>query len=160
MISFKKLTREDIPVLCEIRNLCTDYLHDSTMFSVDDSLKWFDTTNPNFYSINFNEKMIGYFRTSNYSKINKNIYIVADLHQQYWGVGVGFESYSLFLPYLFKSYDLNKISLEVLSTNKRAINLYQKIGFKIEGVKRDEVFKNNNFIDSIMMSILKKEHIL
>jgi RimJ/RimL family protein N-acetyltransferase len=158
MISFKKIVRNDIPTLCEIRNLCVDYLHDSRKFSIQESLNWFDSTNPNYYSIMVDEKMIGYFRTSNHSEINKNIYIGADIHPDYWGNGYGFESYLKFIPYLFDNYNLNKISLEVLSTNTRAVNLYKKIGFKKEGIKREEIFKNNEFVDSIIMSVLKKEY--
>jgi RimJ/RimL family protein N-acetyltransferase len=47
--------------------------------------------------------------------------------------------------------------LEVLSTNTRAYNLYKKIGFFEEGIKREEIFRNGIFIDSIIMAILKKE---
>ena len=62
----------------------------------------------------------------------------------------------LFLSFLFNYFGLHKITLEVLSTNERAINLYKKIGFVLEGVKRDEVLKSGKWIDSIIMSILEK----
>ena len=157
MVSFRRITRQDVPLISEIRNLCVEYLHDSTQFSVEETFKWFDNSNPNFYSILLDNKMIGYFRTSNYSLKNQNIYIGADIHPNYWGKGIGFEVYSKFIPFLFNEYNLNKISLEVLSTNNRAISLYTKLGFKSEGVKREEIYKNNKFIDSVIMSILKKE---
>ena len=157
MVSFRKIERDDIPLMSDIRNLCVDYLHDSTQFTLDETFKWFDTTNPNFYVILMDNKMIGYFRTSNYSLDNKNIYIGADIHPNYWGKGIGFSIYSKFIPFLFEEYNLNKISLEVLSTNQRAISLYKKLGFKTEGIKREEIYKNNKFVDSIIMSILKKE---
>jgi RimJ/RimL family protein N-acetyltransferase len=158
MITLKKITIDDIPTLCEIRNLCVDYLHNSNKFTLDETLRWFNYDKPNYYSIILNNRMIGYFRTSNYSEINKSIYVGADIHPDFWGKGYGFDSYSKFIPYLFNDYGINKISLEVLSTNLRAINLYKKIGFKIEGIKREEILKNNKFIDSIIMSILKKEY--
>jgi RimJ/RimL family protein N-acetyltransferase len=53
---------------------------------------------------------------------------------------------------------LNKISLEVLSNNIIALNLYKKLGFVTEGIKRQEVYKNNQWVDSIIMSILKNEY--
>ena len=46
----------------------------------------------------------------------------------------------------------------MLSTNSRAYNLYKKLGFIQEGIKRQEVFKQDQFIDSIIMSILKTEY--
>jgi RimJ/RimL family protein N-acetyltransferase len=104
-----------------------------------------------------NGNRIGYFRTSNYSEDNKNIYIGADLHSDYRGKGLGYTSYAQFIPYLFNSLKLNKISLEVLSTNMNAIKLYKKLGFVEEGIKRQEVYKNGKWVDSIVMSMLKTE---
>ena len=61
------------------------------------------------------------------------------------------------MDFLFKRNDLNKIYLEVLANNSRAIHLYEKLGFVLEGIKREDVLKNNQYIDSKIMSILKKE---
>lgn len=158
MITFNKLTYNDLDFLNKVRNsYCEEYLHDSRKFTIDETIKWFENTNPNFYVIQYNDEKIGYFRLSNYSENNKNIYIGADISPLYTGNGYGYLSYCKFLPFLFEEYQLNKVSLEVLSTNERAIHLYKKIGFIIEGVKRQEVLKKGIFIDSIIMSILKSE---
>jgi RimJ/RimL family protein N-acetyltransferase len=101
---------------------------------------------------------VGYFRLSNYSELNRNIYIGADIDPQYQGQGLGYRAYCEFLPVLFKKYNLHKITLEVLSTNARALNLYKKIGFITEGIKRQEVLKNGQWFDSIIMSILHQEY--
>lgn len=157
MIDIKKISREEVKILNKIRNLCVDYLHNSKKFTLEESYDWFDKTSPNFFSIYYNQEMIGYFRISNFSIENKNLYIGADLHPQYWNRGLGFESYKKMIPFLFNEYNLNKISLEVLVTNHRAISLYKKLGFKEEGIKREEIFKDGQYVDSIIMSILKKE---
>jgi RimJ/RimL family protein N-acetyltransferase len=159
MISFRRLEETDLKFLNEVRNYCAEkYLHDSRTFSLSDTLNWFKTTNPNYYVILNKDKKIGYFRLSNYSQLNQNIYIGADLHPKFWGEKLAYPSYKKFIDYLFINYDLNKISLEVLSTNNRAYNLYKKLGFVQEGVKRQEVLKQNQFIDSIIMSLLKIEY--
>jgi len=58
MLEFKKISREDIKKLNEIRNLCVDYLHNSTKFSLEESYKWFDKETPNYYSIFLNNETI------------------------------------------------------------------------------------------------------
>ena len=68
------------------------------------------------------------------------------------------ESYKQFIPKLTKKLNLHKISLEVLENNERAIKLYNKLGFIHEGVKRDEVFKNGKWVNSILMSIIVDEN--
>ena len=164
-LTFKKMKEEDVPFFVSLRNSCVDYLHCSEKFTEEQALNWFDNTNPLFYIINLEEKefpiisttKIGYFRTSNYSKTNKNIYIGADISEEYRGKGMGTKAYLKFIPFLFKELDLHKISLEVLETNERAAHLYTKVGFVIEGVKREETLKDGKYVNSIVMSILKRE---
>ena len=159
MIEFTKISEDDLMFLNEVRNECAvEYLHDSRTFMLEDTINWFKNTNPNYWIIWNEGNRIGYFRTSNYSEENRNIYIGADLHKDFRGKGLAYESYRKFMPFLFVAYNLHKISLEVLETNQRAINLYKKIGFTIEGVKRDEVNKNGAWINSIIMSIIKNEN--
>jgi len=159
MITFRELIFEDIKILNYIRNnYANDYLHDSRIFTVEESENWFILTKPNYFSILLNNEMIGYFRLSNFSKINRNIYIGADIDPKFTGLGYGFESYKKFIPFLFDNYNLHKISLEVLSTNDRAIKLYKKLGFVVDGIKRQEILKNNKWVDSIIMSLLREEY--
>ena len=155
-MEYIKLTINDLPFLNEVRNECADeYLHDSRTFTLEETIKWFNKTNPDFWVIWNNDERIGYFRTSNYSNLNRNIYIGADIHQNYRGYGLGYQSYCEFIPILFNQLNLHKISLEVLETNVRAINLYKKVGFIVEGIKRDEINKNGIWVNSIIMSILE-----
>jgi RimJ/RimL family protein N-acetyltransferase len=159
-LTFHKITVEDLIFLNQVRNeYCEEFLHDNRKFSIDETKEWFNKYNPDYYMIKMSGENIGYFRLSNYSKENKNIYLGADISPKYKGFGYGKSSYIKFIPFLFEEYKLHKITLEVLSTNKIALNLYKKLGFTIEGIKRQEILKNGQWIDSIIMSILKEEYI-
>ena len=156
---FRQIEYNDIEFINTIRNqYAKEYLHDSRIFTFSETNNWFINTKPDFWMIINENKIIGYFRLSNHSIINQNIYIGADIAPEFIGKGFAKEAYKLFIPFLFQEYKLNKISLEVLSTNERAISLYNKLGFKQEGIKRQEILKEDKFIDSIIMSILKKEY--
>ena len=158
MITFRGMCVTDLEFFNEVRNSCAEkYLHDSRKFTLEQTMEWFRTT-PNIYYIIENDgDRIGYFRTSNNSRENKNIYIGADLHEKYRGMGFGVIAYKMFIDHLFTELDLHKISLEVLETNGVALHLYQKLGFVEEGRKREEVRKGGMYFDSVIMSILKKE---
>lgn len=159
MIIIRDLCFEDLDFFISIRNECAnDFLHDSRIFTIEDAKKWFANSNPKYYIINYNSTDIGYFRTSNYSEVNQNIYIGCDLHKEWRGKGLSYLAYLEFIPSLFQNLNLHKISLEVLSTNVVAYNLYKKIGFIEEGRKRDEIFKQNKWVDSIIMSLKKEEY--
>ena len=158
-IGIRRLTYKDIPFFNEVRNeCCEEYLHNSCQFSLEETYDWFFNTKPLFFIIMLNGESIGYFRTSNWSKENKNIYIGADIHKDYRGKGYASEAYRQFIPIIINECNLHKISLEVLETNKRAIRLYKKFGFVDEGIKRDEVLKNGEWINSKIMSILVSDY--
>jgi len=158
-ISFKRMNANDLEFLNRVRNqYANEYLHDSRTFTLEETISWYHKSNPDFWMIVLNGNNVGYFRLSNYSKENKNIYIGADIAPEYTGKGIAKEAYNKFIPHLFTIYNLNKVSLEVLETNERAINLYNKIGFIYEGIKREEILKNGKWVNSILMSILKSEY--
>jgi len=74
-----------------------------------------------------------------------------------WGKGYGKEATKLILKYAFAELNLNRVYLTVREDNNNAIKLYKKNGFIEEGIQRKALFKNNNFINILMMSILKTE---
>ena len=60
------------------------------------------------------------------------------------GKGLAYAATNLALKIAFDQLDLEEVYLEVLSDNKRALALYQKIGFKIQSCQ-DSIVKMNLF---------------
>ncbi|HYM38725.1 MAG TPA: GNAT family protein [Thermoplasmata archaeon] len=75
----------------------------------------------------------------------------------YWSRGYGTEALRAALDYGFDRLELNKVSLEVLEDNVRAIRSYAKCGFVREGIHREDVYKDGRFQNVIRMSILARE---
>ncbi len=148
---FRKMESTDISIFLEIRNVSKEFLHNNSEFTLDDANNWFNTYNPNFYMIELGENIIGYFRTSNWE--NKSMYLGCDLAPNYRGFGLGYTSYIGFINKLKNEFDLDNIKLEVLSTNIRAKNLYDKLGFKTIGVSSEKIVRNDEEIDSIIMEL-------
>ena len=73
------------------------------------------------------------------------------------GKSHGKAMYHLIFKLGFLTWNMNRLWLLVLETNKRARNLYSKMGFKEEGCQRNAIFKNGIYVDYHMMSILKDE---
>lgn len=66
------------------------------------------------------------------------------------GIGNALMDYSIAWA---RSKGLEKIILEVFSTNDRAIKLYKKFGFVVEGTNRDSVNLSGVKVDIIQMSL-------
>lgn len=158
-ISLRSICIEDAASINRIRNQSVEYLHDNTIFSVESTIQWMEKNCPDWYAIICDGEMVGYFRISNQSEANRNLYIGADIEESQRGKGIGYDSYLIMMEKLFKERRLNKISLEVLSNNDRAFHLYRKLGFSVEGSKRQEVWRDGAWIDSVIMSITRKEFI-
>jgi len=77
--------------------------------------------------------------------------------KEHFNKGYGSEALILSLNYGFGMLNLHRIELEVFLFNERAIHVYEKIGFKREGIRRDGWFFNNKYYDMIIMSILEEE---
>ena len=61
------------------------------------------------------------------------------------------------MKYGFNDLNLNRIWCEVYSNNA-AIDIYEKVGFVREGTLRQNVFKDGEYLDSTILSILKHEY--
>lgn len=62
------------------------------------------------------------------------------------------------LEIAFKEIHLNKVYLTVFSNNVAAIRSYEKAGFKVDGILRQDFFDGERFIDVVIMSILSTEY--
>lgn len=74
------------------------------------------------------------------------------------GNGYGKEALNLLLDYGFMELDFHRIQLNVLEFNNAAIALYEKAGFKKEGVLREFVLRDGKRYDLYLYGLLKSEY--
>lgn len=74
-----------------------------------------------------------------------------------WSKGYGTEAVRLILKYGFDQLNLHRIYLTVLNFNLRAIHVYEKSGFKLEGTFREHVYRHGKYCDVLLMGILRNE---
>lgn len=139
-IKIRKLIKSDLPFFNEVRTHSSMFLHDKNNYTLEDNIKWFKSLESPFFIVEIEKEPIGYFRTSNW--VNNTLYIGMDIHKKYRGLGYSTPSYVKFIKLLKDKFNINTIFLEVLTSNKRAINIYNKLDFTIIGVEpHDEVDK-------------------
>ncbi|MHA2032259.1 MAG: GNAT family N-acetyltransferase [Candidatus Kariarchaeaceae archaeon] len=78
-------------------------------------------------------------------------------NQDYWNKGLGTESIQIILEFAFNILNLNSVELEVFANNQRAIQCYKKCGFKQMGVRREAVFMEGKYFDSLLLDITVNE---
>jgi len=73
------------------------------------------------------------------------------------GTGMAAEATKQILFKAFSELKLHRVYLSVLSSNKRAIKFYEKMGFACEGVFRDCVIKEGRYLNMRWYSMLENE---
>ena len=69
--------------------------------------------------------------------------------------GLGYEASMQALDYAFNDLNLHRIYLTVLEENKRAIGLYEKLGFEVEGNLQESLYKKGLYKNQLLMAILR-----
>ncbi len=73
--------------------------------------------------------------------------------------GLGTEAMQLLLWFAFDLLNLERLELEVWDFNKRAIHVYEKLGFRHAGRRRMKGFREGRHFDSLLMDILRSERL-
>jgi RimJ/RimL family protein N-acetyltransferase len=75
------------------------------------------------------------------------------------GRGIGFRLLGAALEDAFRR-GLERVELDVRVDNVRAIALYEKIGFRREGVTRDAFLVDGEYCDALSMAIIRRRSVL
>jgi RimJ/RimL family protein N-acetyltransferase len=71
-----------------------------------------------------------------------------------YGRGLGTTATRLLLDFAFGPLALHRVELEVYAFNPRARHVYEKVGFVVEGVRRDALWWDGAWHDAVAMAIL------
>lgn len=107
---------------------------------------------------NDNSKLIGIIGLKDTDLINRSseLYIYIG-NKDYWGKGYGTQAVSRLVDFCFQELNLNRISLYVFDYNERAIASYKKVGFQVEGILRQSLYKKGKYHNKVLMSILRDD---
>jgi RimJ/RimL family protein N-acetyltransferase len=73
------------------------------------------------------------------------------------GKGHGTAATRLILRYAFETLNLNRVWLEVYEYNQSGRRVYEKVGFRTEGVLRQHTYRQGRYWNMIIMGILREE---
>lgn len=76
----------------------------------------------------------------------------------FWGKGVGEEVTRLMVEYGFLRLNLHRITLGVFEEHSSAVRCYEKVGFKVEGCLREQLFRDGKYRNHLWMGLLRSEY--
>jgi len=100
------------------------------------------------------DQHIGNINLTNIDWVSRHGYLGIFIGEtQYQSKGYGQQAMRLMLRHAFQDLGLHRVYLMVCDDNPRAIRVYEKCGFVIEGRLRQHAYKRGQFRDLIFMGI-------
>lgn len=114
-----------------------------------------DTVNPRnlFLVAAVYDRIVGFSRCEGnpLNRFSHKVEFGVCVLKDFWGYGIGKNLLTESISWA-DSNGIKKITLNVLETNDKAIKLYKKLGFEIEGIlKRDKILSDGKYYNTIMM---------
>lgn len=119
-----------------------------------------NNSNNYFFALRSKEdnKFIGYIEIDRINWNNRFGWLGLGIgDNSYRGKGYGTEGLTLIIDFAFRELNLHRLQLETISYNQGAIRLYEKLGFKREGVMRETIKRDGIWYDMYLYGILDSE---
>lgn len=168
LVSLRSITEEDYEAVFTVESVMasrllmddsipfppTDADHESFLTAFKDSDK-----DDHLFAIELNEDQIVIGTIGIYGVNWKmgTCQVGISIGPDFQGRGYGTDAMRVLINFIFLYMRLNKIKLEVYSFNKQAVTSYEKCGFNVEGILREELFRFGKFHDTFIMSLLRRE---
>jgi RimJ/RimL family protein N-acetyltransferase len=163
-ICLKPLKKKDMKSMAKWHNdpEIMKYIAFTKILSIDYWLDWFEKMISNQNSLYFgitkndDNQLIGYIHLEQIlwdHKLCKDIGIVIGEKNE-WDKGYGTEAMNLLIDFAFNKLDLHRLELLTLDFNKRGMNVWEKCGFKVEGIMKKARIVNGKWHDVIFMALL------
>lgn len=163
MIQLKELELDDLPYRVTLLNNTSiaPYINTNEYFSLEKTELWFLSIKDNISRKDFvfiyEQHTVGMGGLTNISIHDQNCELYMYMDPEFQGKGLGYLAGLELCQYAFNILNLKKVFLYTFSQNIRANTLYEKMGFKLEGVLRKQTFKDEVFQDRNFYGILKTE---
>jgi putative acetyltransferase len=112
--------------------------------------------NNHMFVVEIEEKVVGVANLNVMANPRKNHIgeIGIMVNKDYQGRGIGRRLMEELIDLAQNWLMLRRIQLDVISDNEKAINLYESLGFKIEGEKIDAVKRNGSYANEYVMGLI------
>lgn len=104
-------------------------------------------------------EMIGKCILFQYSKKNQRAEIGYLLNRKYWRQGVMKQAVGAVIEFAFTTLDLHRIEADVDTENAASIGLLEQFGFEREGLFRERWRVYDEWQDSVMLALIKREQV-
>ena len=165
LVRFRPIEKEDLQQLREWRNdpEIKKFTREYRELSMQNQMQWLESLAKDKNTVMFavetkKGKLIGVTGLTYIDWKNRGAEVsiyVGD--KKYKGRGYGTDALKTLMGYGFRELNMHMLFGEIFEYNKANIGLFEKCGFKREGVLRHRHYRDGKYWNSIFYSILKEE---
>ncbi len=162
MFEFTKLQEDHLEMVLQwrVKPFISKYMLSDIEYNLDMQRQWFkDISDDSSYSawiINYQSVPIGVFNLAAIDYTNRRCnggYYIGE--ERYMSLGAMIPPY--FYNYVFQEMNFRKIYGEVIASNLNVLKMHQMHGYREVGVYKDHIFKNDQFVDVILIELLSDD---
>lgn len=164
-VMMRAIEADDLAFLAECRNApeTWKYLGNIDFANEERQRAWLhssslDKTKAYYVLCKLDGTRIGFVRMDEIDFVNRSIRVGGDIHPAHRKLGYGTAMYRLILKYTFDYLNMHRVWLMLIGYNQVAFSLYKKMGFRVEGKQREGIYRDGEYHDYFLMSILDREY--
>ena len=165
LVVLRAVEQEDIKALRAWRNLPEVRRNLRAFKEISGTMqqKWYDSIGNNssdnhiYFAIDYNDCLVGVCGLHYINWCIRSAEASVMIAPDFSGKGIATDAIKILVDYAFGECNLNKVFCEILSINTASLKVFERVGFKKDGVLRDNFFVDGKYFDSYLLSVLKSE---
>lgn len=164
-LQLRPLEKEDLEFVYKMRTNpeVMDYWFEEPYTTMEKSIKSYEAgqdrdLHRHFILYHLKEK-VGYLALYDIDSRHKHAEFAIMIDPSQQGKGFATDATRLIVEYGFNQLNLHKLFLYVDKINEKAVHIYQKVGFQIEGELKKHFFVNGSYHDALFMSLFQEEYV-
>ncbi|WP_087974231.1 GNAT family N-acetyltransferase [Oceanobacillus rekensis] len=165
-LQLRPLEKEDLEFVYKMRTNpdVMDYWFEEPYTTMEKLMKSYEAgqdsdTQRQFILYHYKEK-VGYLGLFGIDNRHRNAEFAIMIAPSQQGKGYATDATRLIVEYGFNQLNLHKLFLYVVKHNEKAVHIYQKVGFQIEGELKKHFFVDGDYHNALFMSLFREDYVI
>lgn len=113
------------------------------------------------YSVkSWDAQVLGWLQLFSLDPICGSVEVGVVVDEEHWGRGIGHDALVAAVKYAFEDLRLHRVGAEILAVNLPSKRLFEGLGFRLEGTRREAFFTSGRYLDVECYGLLSREFVL
>ena len=172
-IGLRPIEKRDLEEIRLLRNSQSTWIHLTSVELINEAqqLQWYENVcrdkDIEYYSVvkikyefpvQYEKEFLGIIRVKDIDLTNRSAMIGLDIKPGFRRQGVGTRAFTASLEYFFQHRNFHRLYLCVLENNEFAQKLYKNVGFSLEGVMKEAIWRSGRWNDYLVFSLLEDHY--